>query len=146
MALFSSRFQFNERVDIRVGQCHVVNSHLVEHAGQPAVADIVAGREREDVADDLIRLDRCGSTLRVAAAGAPGLIELRGNGIFRTSTTAGVQVSLCVELNAGSAAERLPESAVTRVAGVELPVLRVASGAADGVAQVLMALVGRRAA
>ena len=98
------------------------------------------------VADDLIRLDRCGSTLRVAAAGAPGLIELRGNRIFRTTTTAGVQVSLCVELNAGSAAERLPESAVTRVAGVELPVLRVACGAADGAAQVLMALVGRRAA
>ena len=98
------------------------------------------------VADDLVQLERCGAALYGCATGATCLIELRGNGIFRTSTTAGVQVSLCVELNAGSAAERLPESAVTRVAGVELPVLRVASGAADGVAQVLMALVGRRAA
>ena len=68
------------------------------------------------VADDLVRLDRRGEALQVTAAGAPGLIELRGNGIFRTSTTAGVQVSLCVELNAGPAAERLPETAVTRVA------------------------------
>jgi HPr kinase/phosphorylase len=97
------------------------------------------------VADDLIRLERRGHGLGVSAAGAPGLIELRGNGIFRTTTMAGAQVSLCVELVPGSSVERLPTSAVTRVADVELPLLRVASGAADGAAQVLMALIGQRA-
>ena len=97
------------------------------------------------VADDLVRLERRGDGLRVCATGGPGLIELRGNGIFRTTIMAGAQVSLCVELIPGAAAERLPTSAVTRVADVELPLLRIVGGAADGAAQVLMALVGQRA-
>jgi len=96
------------------------------------------------VADDLVRLERRGDRLQVCATGGPGLIELRGNGIFRTTIMAGAQVSLCVELIPGPAAERLPTSAVTRVAEVELPLLRIASGAADGAAQVLTALVGQR--
>jgi len=39
----------------------------------------------------------------------------------------------------------LPTNAVTRVADAELPLLRIVGGAADGAAQVLMALVGQRA-
>jgi HPr kinase/phosphorylase len=96
------------------------------------------------VADDLVRLERRGAALYATAAGATGLIELRGNGIFRTTTAAGVRVSLCVELTPGAEGERLPERGVTRVAGVELPSLRVVGATASAAAQVFLALVARR--
>jgi serine kinase of HPr protein (carbohydrate metabolism regulator) len=92
------------------------------------------------VADDLVRLEERGGTLYAKPAGATGLIEVRANGIFRVATTVGVPVNLCVELTAASGNERLPERTVKRVAGADLPVLRVGDRGAEAIGQILLAL------
>ena len=74
------------------------------------------------VADDLVRLEPRGGVLHASAAGATGLIELRGNGIFRVATSDGVRVSLCVELQAWSGQERLPETSAIRIGRGRCPV------------------------
>lgn len=98
------------------------------------------------VADDLVRLTRRGNTLYAGAVSPPGLIELRGGGIFRLANTERARVSLCVELQrADPGRERLPEREATRIAGVELPVLPVDGGDPAAVARILIALAARRA-
>ena len=92
------------------------------------------------VADDLVRLEPRGGVLHASAAGATGLIELRGNGIFRVATSDGVRVSLCVELQAWSGQERLPETSVIRLAGVDVPLLRLPAGGVVKAGAVLLAL------
>ena len=97
------------------------------------------------VADDLVRLEPRGGVLHASAAGATGLIELRGNGIFRVATSDGVRVSLCVELQAWSGQERLPETSVIRIGRGRCPVAapRQRQGR-SGPAHVLLALHRRR--
>ena len=92
------------------------------------------------VADDLVRLKPRGGVLHACAAGATGLIELRGNGIFRVATSDGVRVSLCVELQAWSVQERLPETSVIRLAGVDVPLLRLPAGGVVRAGALLLAL------
>ena len=96
------------------------------------------------VADDLVRLENRDGRLFARASGAMGLIELRGSGIFRIATTNGVPVSLCVELASAHDQERLPERAVLRLAGAELPVLRAERHDRLAAGQVLLALWARR--
>ena len=96
------------------------------------------------VADDLVRLTNRAGVLRAAASGAPGLIELRGSGIFRVATTNEVPVKLCIELAPTHGQDRLPECTVTRLAGVEVPVLRARRLDWLLAGQVLLALCAQR--
>ena len=96
------------------------------------------------VADDLVQLTPGPGRLYASAVAETGLIELRGNGIFRLATTVGVAVTLCVELGVDLKGERLPEHGTVVIAGVEIPRLRVDGGAA-ALAQILIALTARRA-
>jgi HPr kinase/phosphorylase len=96
------------------------------------------------VADDLVRLVNRGSRLEASACGAPGLIELRGSGIFRIATTNRVPVSLCVELAPANDRERLPERSTVDLAGVAVPVLRAERHDRLAAGQVLLALCCRR--
>lgn len=98
------------------------------------------------VADDLVRLVRRGPTLLATAVPPAGLIELRGNGIFRVATTGWVPVNLCVELASPNGHERLPERRTTAIRGADVPCLRLVSGAPPphGVAAILLALAARR--
>jgi HPr kinase/phosphorylase len=98
------------------------------------------------VADDLVRLERRGTTLHATAVAGAGLIELRRNGIFRLATTTGVPVSLCVDLGADLGRERLPERRSAEFAGVQVPSLLVGDGRDPAaVAHILVALAARRA-
>jgi hypothetical protein len=74
-----------------------------------------------------------------------GLIELRGNGIFRLAmTSAAVPVNLCVELEHPIGRERLPERRALTIGGVEVPHLSLVAAGEAGVARVLVALAARR--
>ena len=97
------------------------------------------------IADDLVELTQRERGLHVAGPAPAGLIELRGNGIFRVATTVGVPVSLCVELASSSDGERLPESSTIALLGIEVPLLRLDGRAEAAVAQILLALAARRA-
>lgn len=96
------------------------------------------------VADDLVTLRQCGGALLAAGVAPRGLIELRGNGIFRTATRNEVPVNLCVELASPDGDERLPERSTKDVDGIIVPVLRVPPNRTAPVACVLLALLGRR--
>lgn len=98
------------------------------------------------VADDLVRLAHRSGRLWARAASVTGLIELRCNGIFRVATSSGVRVSLCVELQAVSRRERLPESCVISLAGASIPLLRLPEGGLAGAGSVLLALYAGRGA
>ena len=98
------------------------------------------------VADDLVRLEPRRGRLIVRASGAPGLIELRGSGIFRIATTNGVPVDLCVELAPADDRERLPARSAVTLAGIEVPMLRAERHDRLAAGQVLVALCGRRIA
>lgn len=98
------------------------------------------------VADDLVRLEMRDRVVCATSGGATGLIELRGNGIFRVATTDVVPVNLCVELTPAPERDRLPEGGMLRVAGTELPLLRAWRNGRFPVAQVLLALCARRVA
>lgn len=97
------------------------------------------------VADDLVRLTRRGPLLLAAPVTPAGLIELRGNGIFRLAmTSAAVPVNLCVELEHPIGRERLPERRAATIGGVEVPYLALAASGEAGVARILVALAARR--
>ncbi|MGD9510606.1 MAG: HPr kinase/phosphorylase [Geminicoccaceae bacterium] len=96
------------------------------------------------VADDLVRLAHRQGILTARAAGGTGLIELRCNGIFRVATSNGVRVSLCVELQAVSRQERLPETGTISLAGMSVPLLRLPEGGVAGAGSVLLALFAGR--
>jgi HPr kinase/phosphorylase len=96
------------------------------------------------VADDLVRLINRNGRLHARASGAPGLIELRGSGIFRIATMSGVPVNLCVQLASVDDQERLPERPALSLAGTEVPLLRAGRHDRLTAGQVLLALWARR--
>jgi serine kinase of HPr protein (carbohydrate metabolism regulator) len=96
------------------------------------------------VADDVVRLERRGDALYAGGVAAAGLIELRGNGIFRVTTRGGAVVNLCVELKADPGRERLPERRETTILGVLVPVLRLDGDDPAAVARIMIALAARR--
>jgi HPr kinase/phosphorylase len=99
------------------------------------------------VADDLVRLVNRAGVLVASGSGSGvvGLIELRGNGIFRVATTNEVPVSLCVELTSAPERDRLPERTAVRLAGVEIALLQAGSASRLAAGQILLALGARRA-
>jgi HPr kinase/phosphorylase len=96
------------------------------------------------VADDVVRLERRGGILYAEGVSAAGLIELRGNGIFRVTTKGGAVVNLCVELKADPGRERLPERRETTILGVAVPVLHLDGDDPAAVARIMIALAARR--
>jgi HPr kinase/phosphorylase len=113
-------------------------------AGKSALLARLLAAGAHLVADDLVRLVRRRGTLYAAGVSGAGLIELRGNGIFRLVTTSGVPVNLCVDLKPDPGRERLPEQRATMISGVAVPLLRLDDGDAAAVARVMIALAAQR--
>jgi HPr kinase/phosphorylase len=80
------------------------------------------------VADDCVELRRHGSRVLASAPGSiHGKIEVRGVGIVEIEALPSCELVLAVDLVAPDALERMPETGATaRLAGVELPLLRLA--------------------
>lgn len=92
------------------------------------------------VGDDYVRVWRSGDGVFAAPAEAlEGRMEIRGLGIRSRPWRAPVRLILAVEAAAPEAVERLPEPAVTRWAGVDVPLLRLALLEASTVAKVAAA-------
>lgn len=101
------------------------------------------------IADDLVSIETCDDDRLVAKPpGEPGLIELRGQGIFRQPTLARTELDLCLDLVTGtaSAADRLPEPATTVYCGCHLPLYRLDPFAASATARLAVLLTGERVA
>jgi serine kinase of HPr protein (carbohydrate metabolism regulator) len=82
------------------------------------------------IGDDRLHLEAAGGRLLVRPAEAlAGLLELRGVGILRRDYEPAAVVGLVVDLDAADA-ERLPAGAEVSIAGIHLPRLAVAPGAA----------------
>ena len=82
------------------------------------------------VGDDRLHLEPAGGRLLVRPAEAlAGLIELRGVGILRRDYEPCAVVGLVVDL-ATADADRLPEDTAFAIAGIDVPRLAVAPGAA----------------
>lgn len=93
------------------------------------------------VADDQVALAHEAGALH-AAAPAPlaGQLEVRGLGIVSLGALDQVRIVLVVDLVAPEAIERLPEPAVAMVAGVALPLLRLAPFTDSATAKVRLAV------
>ena len=97
------------------------------------------------VADDLVRLEVIDDRVIARAAGGQGLIELRGQGIFRLPARATVPLDLCVELCSLSAPpERLPDAASIELGGLMLPAYRLDPLSASATARLRVLLTAER--
>ena len=104
---------------------------------------IEAGAEL--VADDLARLAVIDNRVVASAADGRGLIELRGQGIFRLPARETARLDLCVELGAPPASpERLPPSTSIELGGIELPAYRLDPLAASATARLRVLLTAER--
>ncbi len=108
-----------------------------------AIRLIEAGAEL--VADDLVRLEVIDDRVVASATDAQGLIELRGQGIFRLPARETARLDLCVELGAPPAMpERLPASTSIELGGIELPAYRLDPLAASATARLRVLLTAER--
>ena len=98
------------------------------------------------VADDLVRLFHHAGRLYGTAVGRPGLIELRGHGIYRLPTIEAVGVDLLVGLVEESALARLPEPAALTLPGRTLPRIALDPRPASAVARLRVILTCERIA
>ncbi|MEZ5905318.1 MAG: hypothetical protein R3C69_09560 [Geminicoccaceae bacterium] len=101
------------------------------------------------VADDLVRIGRRADGRLVARPpGEHGLIELRGQGIFRQPALAETELDLCLDLVAGAslALERLPEPATALYCGQRLPLYHLDPFTASATARLAVLLAGERVA
>lgn len=97
------------------------------------------------VADDLVRLAADGSRLVARPHGTAGLLELRGQGIFRLPAVAAAAVDLVVRLEPpADPGERLPAAETFGLAGLSLPVARLDPFAASAVARLRLLVTGER--
>ncbi len=97
------------------------------------------------VADDLVRLAADGSRLVARPHGTAGLLELRGQGIFRLPAVAAAAVDLVVRLELpADPGERLPAAETLVLAGLSLPVARLEPFAASAVARLRLLVMGER--
>jgi serine kinase of HPr protein (carbohydrate metabolism regulator) len=80
------------------------------------------------VADDQVELRREGDRVLAAAPGSiRGKMEVRGVGLVNVKALATCELVLVVDLVEPQAVERMPEpGAIARLAGVDLPLLRLA--------------------
>lgn len=97
------------------------------------------------VADDLVLLAAGDGRLVARPHAAPGLIELRGQGIFRLPARPQVTLELCLELEPfGPGDERLPPRLTRRFLDCELPAYRIDPRPASAVARVRALLSAER--
>lgn len=93
------------------------------------------------VADDQVALRPAGGRLIAAAPPAlAGLLEVRGLGIVRLPAGEPAPLALVVELDPARPVERLPETPVCTLCGVELPLLGLAARHASAAAVVRVAV------
>lgn len=108
-----------------------------------AVRLIEAGAEL--VADDLVRLEVIDNRVVARAAESHGLIELRGQGIFRMPARDMAPLDLCVALCRPPAMpERLPTIASIELGGVRLPSYRLDPLSASATARLRVLLTAER--
>jgi RNase adaptor protein for sRNA GlmZ degradation len=94
------------------------------------------------IADDQVVLGVSAAGLMAAApASLAGLIEIRGVGIRRCPTIPGAILRLVVELVAPQTVDRLPEATSIELAGVALPLIRLAGFEASTPAKIRAALL-----
>jgi HPr kinase/phosphorylase len=96
----------------------------------------------ELVADDLVRIEARAGRLIATAQAAPGLIELRGQGIFRLAARAETALDLALEL--GPADERLPANETVELAGQPLPLVHLDPTTASATARLRLLLTAER--
>ena len=97
------------------------------------------------VADDLVGLEAVGGRLVARAPGSAGLIELRGQGIFRQPALGEALIDLVVRLAPrADSAERLPPPDRCVLAGVTLPVFHLDPFTASAVARLRLLATGER--
>ncbi len=118
-------------------------------AGKSDLALRLMERGAQLVADDLVRIEPDDDGRLVARPpGAPGLIELRGQGIFRQPALARTVLDLCLDLvpGAASAHDRLPEPATALYCGCHLRLHRLDPLAASATARLAVLLTAERVA
>lgn len=97
------------------------------------------------VADDLVRLEAVAGQLIARSPGDPGLLELRGHGIYRLPAREQVRITLVLRLGEpGDDAERLPPPECVRLAGIDLCCARLRACSSSAVARVRLLLTGER--
>ena len=95
------------------------------------------------VADDQVLLQpRHGMLFASAPAALAGRMEVRGLGIVTQHHLSEARLALVVDLVASEAVERLPEPATVELAGVTLPLFKLAPFEASVVAKLRLALQG----
>ena len=98
------------------------------------------------VADDQVSLQaRHGVLIAAAPAAIAGRMEVRGLGIVAVRHVAEARLALVVDLVPPPAVERLPEPADVELAGIALPLLKLAPFEASAVAKLRLALKARDA-
>lgn len=96
------------------------------------------------VADDLVAVSRGVSGLTARPVALPGLLELRGQGIYRVGYRPETDINLYVRLGP-STAERLPRTDETfRLLEVELPMIELDPRLPSAVARLRLAVTGTR--
>jgi serine kinase of HPr protein (carbohydrate metabolism regulator) len=111
-------------------------------AGKSDFALRLIDRGADLVADDLVRIEARVGRLIATAQAAPGLIELRGQGIFRLEALAETALDLALEL--GPADDRLPAAETIELAGHALPLIRLDPTAASATARLRVLLTAER--
>jgi serine kinase of HPr protein (carbohydrate metabolism regulator) len=110
-------------------------------AGKSDLALRLIGEGARLVADDQVLVRRAaGKVIASAPKILRGLIEVRGVGIVPVPAAASATLALIVDLVAPSAVARLPEPAFATLAGVSIPVAKVAPFEASAPHKVLLAL------
>lgn len=97
------------------------------------------------VADDLVLLERRDERLVARAAGLPGHLAIRGQGIYLVPAAAETTLELAVRLAHGQG-PRLPPAASRRLLQIELPLVELDPSSASAAARIRLALCRRRVA
>ncbi|HMR30970.1 MAG TPA: HPr kinase/phosphatase C-terminal domain-containing protein [Geminicoccaceae bacterium] len=96
------------------------------------------------VADDLVAVSRDGKGLRARPVALPGLIELRGQGIYRMAYRPETPLDLCVRLGT-DLPDRLPEPGATfTLLDAEIPAIDLDPRLPSAVARLRLAVCGTR--
>lgn len=96
------------------------------------------------VADDLVRLETRRGRLVARPVAEPGLVELRGQGLFRLPALAGQPLDLLIDCRP-RLATRLPRPRAVAFLGVRLPRLPLVCREASALARLRTALLARPA-
>lgn len=111
-------------------------------AGKSDLALQLIDRGADLVADDLVSIEAANGRLVARARAATGLIELRGQGIFRLPALAETVLDLALRL--GPTPDRLPAPETSTIAGLALPCYRLEPGAGSATARLRVLLTRER--